>query len=50
MQGVSNAYAIVDIPPVPEQYLIPNPVAMEYETPVSTIHVEAPNESNIATE
>lgn len=44
MQGVSNAYSIVTIKPrttgkdnpVAEPYLVPNPIAMEYETPVDS--------------
>lgn len=50
-QGVSNAYEIVNIQKrkntdlsVAEPYMIPNPIAKEYETPVNRECVEPPNE------
>ena len=52
-QGISNAYEIVDLKrlenynqPVAEPYLIPNVIAMEYETPVDRDYEEPPDESS----
>ena len=52
-QGKSNAYEIVDLKkpenrgqPVAEAYLIPNVIAMEYETPVDRDYEEPPNDSS----